>query len=453
MTSELVAYCAAERVPGAVVVAFSSNGVTDVACHGVLGAENSAPAGLDTMFRIYSLAKLLTACAVVQLARRGLVDLDVSLGNYVEGLTRRAGRHAEIGSARQALSHSAGLVPDALTWAPLSRNDADLASDVTADYARAFGFAAPGRHYGYCNASFNLSALLIERVTGLPFARAIGELLIQPLGLLSTTYDPALAMTYPLAQPHAVVGGRLKVIHRPLAGSKWLAGSQCYSTPRDMAAFGASLLRDLRTNNNAGSNHHRSADSSNARIDQPVSDLRLDIGTRYGLGCYLGTSATGGRTVGHEGFFDGMWVKLVIEPDADRGLVWMDNRGDKLRDARYDVMRTILPDVLPTEPHRPAHGVSAGAAPPEVVGVYRRVGAPDLDVQAMGNSLVLTLDGRRRTLAPFGGGIWRAPVTPPDTGAWRPHAGSTHVCLGTTPADPDGTRVVHLNAIPYSLSR
>lgn len=66
---------------------------------------------------------------------------------------------------------------------------------------------------------------------------------------------------------------------------------------------------------------------------------------------------------------------------------------------------------------------------------------------------MLVQDGRRRTLTPFCRGVWRAPATADDTGPWRPHAGSSHVCLGTAPLDLDGTQVVHLNAIPYSSAR
>jgi CubicO group peptidase (beta-lactamase class C family) len=106
------------------------------------------------------------------------------------------------------------------------------------------------------------------------------SLLYDPLGMPQTTHDPVTAMTYPLAQHHALADGQPAVIHRPLAGSKWQAGSQCYSTLAEMARFGSWLLRDLRA-------------TVTPRIDQPIADLRLDIGTHYGLGCYLTRLATG----------------------------------------------------------------------------------------------------------------------------------------------------------------
>ncbi|MFC9971191.1 serine hydrolase domain-containing protein [Spirillospora sp. NPDC127200] len=435
MNDLLRRYLARARVPGAAVCTFDSAGHIEPVCAGVADTESRTPVRPTTMFRIYSLTKLMTACAVAGLARRGRVDLDEPLDAVIDGLTRRTGGPARAATARQALSHTGGTLPDALTWAPLGRNDADLRADIVRDYARAFSFAEPGRHYGYSNAGFNLAAVLIEQATGLPFGAAMRSLLYDPLDMPHTTHDPAVAMTHPLAQHHRQDAS---VIHRPLAGSKWLAGSQCYSTPVETARFGSWLLRGLR----------EGADVPGL-VARPVADLRLDVGTRYGLGCYLTRGGAGSTVVGHEGFFDGMWVKLVVDPALDRGLVWMDNRGDEVRQARYEVIEKLMPGILPPDTD-PAPAPEAAAAAAGAAGRYHRTGSPDLRLEADGPRLVATLDGRSRTLAPFSPGLWRAPASSQDTGPWRPHAGSDHVCLGVAEPDPDGTRVAHLNALPHS---
>lgn len=439
--NELVAdYCMRHRVPGAVVCTIDRDGITAMACHGVADVESCAPMRPDTMFRIYSVSKLLTTRAVVALARAGRIDLDSPMNAYVRGLSRRRGQDQRVITVRQALSHTGGLAPDALTWIGVGRNDADLGAEVVRDYARAFSFAAPGRHYGYSNAGFNLVAVLIERVTGRPFADAMHELVLGPAGMRTTTHDPALAMTYPMAQHHEAVDGEVRVIHRAMMGSKWMAGSQCFSTAEEMARYGSWLLRELRA-------------GAEPRIDQPLADLRLDVGTRYGMGCYLTPTSGGGTAVGHEGFYEGSWVKLILDARGDRGLIWFDNRGDELRDARYAVVDRLLPGILPN-----ADGCCGRAASPQrdaghraaaIVGRYRRPGARDVEIDAEGADLIVSHQGRRRRLHPYRGGIWRDAATALDVDAWRPHAGSTHVCLGAAEADPDGSRVVHLNAVPH----
>lgn len=442
MSDLLARFCEREQVPGAAVCTFDRDGPTSLQCYGVTDVESGSRLGPDTLFRIYSVAKLLTASLVLGLARRGLLDLDAPLDRYLDGLRRRTGADPTILTVRQALSHTGGLVPDSLTWAPLGRNDADLAADILRDYARAFSFASPGRHYGYCNAGFNLAAVLVERLTGDSFAGAMRTLLFDQIGMPTSTHDPAEAMTYPLVQHHELVDGAPRVIHKPLAGSKWLAGSQCYSSMTELARFGSWLLADLGCATDAG-----------PRVDQPIADLRLDVGTHYGLGCYL-TPAAGRRpVVGHEGFFEGSWVKLAVDPDRNRGILWMDNRGDELRDARYQVIEQLAPGLLPPVEGRAELGFGderKDVTASSVDGVYQRLGSPALRIEADGTDLLLQLEGRRRRLSPFARGIWRDQASEEDAGPWRPHAGSRQVCLGAAPADDDGTRVVHLNAIPYS---
>lgn len=110
-------------------------------------------------------------------------------------------------------------------------------------------------------------------------------------------------------------------------------------------------------------------------------------------------------------------------------------------------MPHLLPDrrVRPERTGTPDADCAASAA-----GLYHRIGSPDLRVEADGPDLVITHDGRHRRVTPFCRGIWRAPATAEDVSPWRPHAGSSHVCLGVAPPDPDGTKVVHLNALPHS---
>src|SRR6185369_17841549 len=77
-------------------------------------------------------------------------------------------------------------------------------------------------------------------------------------------------------------------------------------------------------------------------LRRPHADVRLDVDLRYGLGLYLGPWDDGVARFGHEGFYDGMWCKLLCVPAAGVGLVWADNRGEELREARYAVIDDIL---------------------------------------------------------------------------------------------------------------
>ena len=140
-----------------------------------------------------------------------------------------------------------------------------------------------------------------------------------------------------------------------------------------------------------------------------------------------------------------MWAKVIVEPASSRGLVWLDNRGDELREARYKVIEEILPNLLPRSARR---GENSVVVQP-VEGTYYRLGSADINVSATNESVSVTSAGHTKHLQPASKGLWAAPAGPQDKGIWRPHAGSENVCLGYVPSNADETAVVHLNALPY----
>ncbi len=51
--------------------------------HGVADISSRTPVGPDTVFRIASVTKTITAVAIMQLQEQGLVDLDAPAGRYL----------------------------------------------------------------------------------------------------------------------------------------------------------------------------------------------------------------------------------------------------------------------------------------------------------------------------------------------------------------------------------
>ena len=59
------------------------DGTVDFFCHGVVDVGSRRPVTENTVFRIGSLTKTITAVAVMQLCERGLVDLDAPANDYL----------------------------------------------------------------------------------------------------------------------------------------------------------------------------------------------------------------------------------------------------------------------------------------------------------------------------------------------------------------------------------
>ncbi|HEX5116504.1 MAG TPA: serine hydrolase domain-containing protein [Pseudonocardiaceae bacterium] len=422
------------RVPGVALCAFTSEGPRYAIGSGTASTESGAPVTPDTMFRIYSLTKLLTGSAVVTLAAEGLVKLDAPINQYLPELRVRGSADDGGITLRHLLSHHAGWLPDSVRHDGLERDAGGLERNVLNEVARMPRLAAPGELYSYSNLGVSLAGLIGQRIGGEPFGEFMRDRLYRPLEMANTTHDPAVAMTYPLAQHHILTEhGDLGVAHDARHAVKHEPASQCYSTVVDIGRFGAAHLGGagwLLSRNWLGQMH------------QPHVNPHLDVDIRYGLTCYLGPAVDGMRLVGHEGFLDGMWIKLVLDVGKDVGVVWMDNRGEELREQRYELLGELFDGLGRTPTGTAPHGPITAT---EVTGDYYRVGAESVAVRADGDALAVTSGSKHARLVPGPSGTWVSPDEHgPSTAPWGPHAGSRRICLGVTDES-----LVHLNGLPY----
>ncbi len=105
-----------------------------------------------------SLAKPVTAAAVLLLAREGRLDLDAPVIRYLPEYPHRAT------TVRHLLIHSAGLDGDQSETALAGRTNAQLLAGIAR--RREPPAFAPGSRFSYCNFCYVALALLVERVAG-----------------------------------------------------------------------------------------------------------------------------------------------------------------------------------------------------------------------------------------------------------------------------------------------
>ncbi|NNJ08769.1 beta-lactamase family protein [Chloroflexales bacterium ZM16-3] len=164
------------RMGGLVLAAARGDAAPQTLALGIdaAGAQITA----DSLFIGASLTKLATALAVLRLADLGALGLDDDLAEHLpDAAAARPGV-----TLRRILSHSAGLPFDVsperapyrigLTWPALA--DACLAEPPA---------TAPGSVVQYGNMGYGLAAVIVERLTGMPFAAALEDLVLGPLGV------------------------------------------------------------------------------------------------------------------------------------------------------------------------------------------------------------------------------------------------------------------------------
>ena len=328
--------------------------------HGVADIASGTTVDPDTVFRIASISKTLTAIAVMQLSEQGLVDLDAPANDYLRGYSLVP---AEAGfrpaTLRHLLTHTAGvravrsppdLLRPALGWgARVGRPAPSLA-----EYYRG-GLRVdvePGTKWAYCNHGFATLGQIVEDVSGLPLERYLRERVFAPLGMESSDLvrservRPRLATGYELRS-----GGLTAVADREMA----IAGAgSVYSTTRDMARYVSALL-------GGGANEHGSVvrPETLARMFEPhyQPDPRIP---GMGLGFFRDESG-GHQTVGHDGIWNGFRSDMVVAPDAGIGVLafantgWFDPRGAPVPVADALLRHLLdLPDDTP-DPDVPGH--------------------------------------------------------------------------------------------------
>jgi CubicO group peptidase (beta-lactamase class C family) len=197
----------------------------------------------DTIFHIGSVAKTVTATAVMQLAERGLVDLDAPLSRYIPqfSLHRRFGGGNVI-TVRSVLDHHAGI-PGTL---PKGFITTGRPSRGYMPYLlRELRSLPPTQRVntvpGYDNSGYALMATLVENVTGMGFEAYAQQHLFARMGMRSSNYDDRLAPASRLTRNYvarvSADGEPIGVDVRPREFvNAWGAGS-ITSTARDMSGY------------------------------------------------------------------------------------------------------------------------------------------------------------------------------------------------------------------------
>jgi CubicO group peptidase (beta-lactamase class C family) len=293
--------------------------------HGVADMSSGAPVTPETVFRIGSLTKTITAIAVLQLLEQGLVDLDAPANDYLRTFRLVPVKTGlQPATMRHLLTHTAGIGywP---RWSDLLRPG--VGSGVSARSGRPLAEllrrglpieVQPGTKWAYSNHGFAALGQIVEDVTGEPFGRYLHDHVFEPLGMAHSDVlrpDPgtaSLATGYMLGRR-----GLRPVTYRevPLA-----AGGGVSSTPADMARFLAALV-------GGGSNARgvvlKPATVASLFAPHFQPDPRVP---GMGLGFELETLG-GHRLATKSGVLSGFLSYLALAPDDRLGVLVLANTG------------------------------------------------------------------------------------------------------------------------------
>lgn len=160
-------------------------------------ASVGAPVDRDTLFQVASLSKWITALGVMTLVDAGRVDLDAPVETYLKRwrLPPSEFDNREV-TVRRLLSHTAGLTDDlgyggfrpGQPVQPLVESLTHAADASPGRDGRVRVGLRPGSQWRYSGGGYALLQLMIEDVTGEPFAAYMQRAVLVPLGMDRSTF-------------------------------------------------------------------------------------------------------------------------------------------------------------------------------------------------------------------------------------------------------------------------
>jgi CubicO group peptidase (beta-lactamase class C family) len=155
---------------------------------GMADLERGVPNKPDTIFEAGSVSKQFTAAAVLLLASDGKLSLDDPIRKYIPELPD----YGTPVTIRHLLTHTSGLrdwgsVAGIAGWPRTTRVYTHAHVIDILSRQRSLNFA-PGTRWSYSNSGFNLAAVLVARVSGMPFPEFTRQRLFNPLGMTSTSW-------------------------------------------------------------------------------------------------------------------------------------------------------------------------------------------------------------------------------------------------------------------------
>jgi len=295
----------------------------------------------DTLFRMASNTKAITAAAILTLVDQGKVSLDDPVHKWFPAWQDDAAKRINV---RQLLTHSSGLRIGSLFMRPLMKKSKEHpdAPNLVLECDR-FGTVGakvePGTTYSYSNPGYNTLAGIVEVASGMSFAGYCDATFYKPLDMRDTNHHETTADISRMS----VVAYRVNKKWR----ARWAPGDAptvpfvrgsggLISTARDYARFCRMVL-------DSGTSNDQRILSKKTVAAATKNQIRHIKGGRYGFGWRIDPEG-----FSHSGS-DGTFVWCDPERDLIGMVLTQTQRSKKLGPARNQFRKDVSAACVPTE--------------------------------------------------------------------------------------------------------
>jgi len=369
---------------------------------GYADLASKSPITAATRFRMASHSKLFTATAIMQLRDAGKLRLDDPVAKYLTWFTPAPAEADDPGiTIEELLTHSSGLSREAGShWSDFKFPTAE---EVRSYIGQSKAIYPPEVRWKYSNLAYTLAGMMVEAISGEPFASYVEKHIFDPLAMTGSSIDrpvDGLAVGYGRRMPD---GTRQKL---PFIDARAMApATGVTSTVEDMAKFVSLQFRKGKV----GGNQILSTGAL-----RQMHRVRM-LESNWTSGNAIGFSVTrdGDRLyVGHGGSYPGFKTHTLIQLDDRVGVIVLTNGDDSEPNviARH-LMKTVGAAVAKAAGSPAGNQVTWDPSWSRFAGLYRS-GSRDLAVVELNRQLVAiepegTDPTRQSKLVPLGAGLFR----------------------------------------------
>jgi CubicO group peptidase (beta-lactamase class C family) len=297
---------------GAVLVA-RGNAILYEAAYGLADRTLGVPNTLDTRFNLASLDKMFTGVAVMQLVERGLLSLEMKVGDILPDYSQR--EVASQVTIHQLLTHTSGL-GDYFTspFLPAGLSQLDGLDDYLALFADEPLLFPPGSATSYSNSGCIVLGLIVERVSGMSYYDFVRENIFLPAGMAVTGSFAQNEDFLPRAIGYYTDDAGALCDNGALLPMRGGSGGGGYSTAGDLFRFARALLE------------HRllSPETTGLTFLGKAETRNPEMMFAYG---FMDRMEAGHRVVGHGGGFAGVANTLNMYLESGYAVVVLSNMG------------------------------------------------------------------------------------------------------------------------------
>ena len=251
-------------LPGALILIWRRGRVAHRSMVGAIDMARKKPMRHDTIFRLYSMTKPVTAVALLMLMEEGLVALDDPVKRFIPefaDLKIQGGTHpARDMTVLDLLRHTAGLTYGFHNRTPI---DAAYRAQHIAEFDTEGGLPtmiaqlaalpleySPGDAWIYSVAT-DVVGYLVQLVSGRSYAKFVREKILTPLKMGDTDFQLEKDRRHRFAACYALKDGKLELFDDPLK-SPWFARPKLESGGGGLAGTADDYLRFCRMLLNKG---------------------------------------------------------------------------------------------------------------------------------------------------------------------------------------------------------